>query len=75
MARHKMMHTEYMVSLGTFAAIHVGGIEMGMVAGVLLAMVGFVLAYAHEATATASGVGWGGSGGGGGVVWGLWEWE
>ena len=47
MARKKMLGAEYLVCLGTFLAIHATGIEVGMVVGVLLAMVCFVVAYAQ----------------------------
>ena len=42
-----MLGAEYLVCLGTFLAIHATGIEVGMVVGVLLAMVCFVVAYAQ----------------------------
>jgi hypothetical protein len=60
MARKKMLGAEYLVCLGTFLAIHATGIEVGMVVGVLLAMVCFVVAYAQATSQTAT------SGGGGG---------
>ena len=62
MARKKMLGAEYLVCLGTFLAIHATGIEVGMVVGVLLAMVCFVVAYAQATSQTASS-----SGGGGGL--------
>lgn len=42
-----MLGAEYLVCLGTFLAIHATGIEVGMVVGVLLAMVCFVVNYAQ----------------------------
>ena len=44
--RHKMMMSEYLVCLATFASIQVMGIQMGMLIGVLLATISFVVTYA-----------------------------
>ena len=50
MARAKMADAEYLVCLATFLAILLLGVEVGMFAGIMAAMLCFVLMYANMAT-------------------------
>ena len=50
MARAKMADAEYLVCITTFLAILLLGVEVGMFAGIMAAMVCFVLMYANMAT-------------------------
>lgn len=46
-ARHKLSEREYAVCLLTFLSIQATGIEVGMIIGILLAMLAFVVSYSQ----------------------------
>lgn len=46
-ARHKLSEREYAVCLLTFLSIQATGIEVGMLIGILLSMMAFVVSYSQ----------------------------